>query len=103
MPMLSIRAMAKDIGHLELRATTGVTRWFHNNSFKEGKSIVVEARAWEAAINFCDYTRGLSADYDNWAELVDDAAWSWKNAHRLFQKVVVRRRSSALSQAVSWG
>lgn len=39
------------------------------------------------AINFCVYTRGCSADYDRWAELVGDDSWSWENSIRRFKKV----------------
>ena len=33
------------------------------------------------------YTRGAAADYDRWAELVDDDTWSWKNALERFKMV----------------
>ena len=39
------------------------------------------------AINFCVYTRGPSADYDHWAGLVGDDAWSWKNVESRYNKV----------------
>ena len=39
------------------------------------------------AINFCVYTRGPRAEYDRWAEIVDDEAWRWKNAHARYKKV----------------
>ena len=40
-----------------------------------------------SAINFCVYTRGASADYDRWAELVDDDDWAWSNVERQFNEV----------------
>ena len=39
------------------------------------------------AINFCVYTRGPSADYDRWAEIVGDTSWSWESAKKRFQQV----------------
>ena len=39
------------------------------------------------AINFCVYTRGPSADYDHWAQLVGDNSWSWEQSLRRFNKV----------------
>ena len=39
------------------------------------------------AINFCVYTRGSSADYDRWAELVGDDCWRWQNVQKRFNKV----------------
>ena len=39
------------------------------------------------AINFCVYTRGASADYDRWAELVGDNSWSWEHVGKRFDKV----------------
>lgn len=36
------------------------------------------------AINFCVYTRGPSADYDHWAELVGDDTWRWENVQKRF-------------------
>ena len=39
------------------------------------------------AINFCVYTKGASADYDQWAELVGDDTWRWEDSQRRFSKV----------------
>lgn len=39
------------------------------------------------AINFCVYTKGSSADYDHWAELVGDDSWLWENSRNRFSKV----------------
>ncbi|KAL8720302.1 MAG: hypothetical protein Q9225_002814 [Loekoesia sp. 1 TL-2023] len=39
------------------------------------------------AINFCVWTRGPSADYDHWADLVGDDTWRWKNTQKRFKKV----------------
>ena len=41
------------------------------------------------AINFCVYTRGPSVDYNQWAETVGDSEWSWNNAQRRFNKVLI--------------
>lgn len=38
------------------------------------------------AINFCVYTRGPSADYDHWAEIVGDDSWLWQNVQRRFNE-----------------
>ena len=40
-----------------------------------------------SAINFCVFTRGPKADYDQWAHDVDDEAWSWEHALERFKKV----------------
>ena len=40
-----------------------------------------------SAINFCVFTRGPKADYDQWAHDVDDDAWSWQYALERFKKV----------------
>lgn len=39
------------------------------------------------AINFCVFTRGPKADYDQWAHDVGDDAWSWEHALERFKKV----------------
>ncbi|CAF9922341.1 MAG: hypothetical protein HETSPECPRED_005044 [Heterodermia speciosa] len=39
------------------------------------------------AINFCVFTRGPKADYDQWAHDVDDDAWSWQHALERFRKL----------------
>ncbi|KAL9603439.1 MAG: hypothetical protein Q9219_001126 [cf. Caloplaca sp. 3 TL-2023] len=39
------------------------------------------------AINFCVYTRGSRADYEHWANLVDDETWRWENVQKRFNKV----------------
>ena len=39
------------------------------------------------AIHFCVYTRGPKGDYDRWAKLVNDDAWSWDNVQARFNKV----------------
>lgn len=39
------------------------------------------------AINFCVYTRGPSADYDHWAELVGDASYAWEHSQTRFKNV----------------
>jgi choline dehydrogenase-like flavoprotein len=41
------------------------------------------------AINFCVYTRGPSADYDHWAELVGDDTWRWEEVQKRFNKVII--------------
>ncbi|KAL9595708.1 MAG: hypothetical protein Q9219_006274 [cf. Caloplaca sp. 3 TL-2023] len=38
------------------------------------------------AINFCVYTRGPSADYDHWADLVGDDIWAWENSRKRFNR-----------------
>ncbi|KAL6714199.1 hypothetical protein ACLMJK_008694 [Lecanora helva] len=50
--------------------------------FSRGKGL-----GGSTAINFCVYTRGPSIDYDDWAKLVGDDEWSWKNALKRFQKL----------------
>jgi choline dehydrogenase-like flavoprotein len=40
-----------------------------------------------SAINFSFYTRGPSADYDEWAKQVDDSSFSWENALPRFKKL----------------
>ena len=40
-----------------------------------------------SAVNFCVYTRGPSSDYDQWAEIVGDDSWSWKNILKRFKGV----------------
>lgn len=39
------------------------------------------------SINFCVYTRGPKADYEHWAQLVGDDAWSWQHVLARFKKV----------------
>ena len=39
------------------------------------------------AINFCGWTRGPRADYDRWALLVGDDAWTWDNVLGRFKTV----------------
>lgn len=39
------------------------------------------------AINFCVYTRGPSADYEHWAQLVGDDTWRWEKVQKRFNKV----------------
>ena len=39
------------------------------------------------SINFCVYTRGPKADYDEWAINVGDDAWNWKHALERFKRV----------------
>ena len=41
------------------------------------------------AINFCVFTRGPRADYDEWAHRVGDDAWSWERVLAVFKKVVM--------------
>ena len=38
-------------------------------------------------INFCVYTRGPKADYEQWAQLVGDDSWSWEHVLERFKKV----------------
>ncbi|KAI4179599.1 MAG: hypothetical protein LQ346_007161, partial [Caloplaca aetnensis] len=38
------------------------------------------------AINFCVYTRGPSADYEHWAQLVGDDTWRWEKVQKRFNK-----------------
>ncbi|KAH8805248.1 glucose-methanol-choline oxidoreductase, partial [Xylogone sp. PMI_703] len=38
-------------------------------------------------INFSVYTRGASADYDNWAELLGDDFWRWDHAKERFKQI----------------
>lgn len=45
-------------------------------------------------INFCVYTRGPSAEYDRWAQLVDDDVWSWRKVLERFYKVNMERAVS---------
>ena len=52
--------------------------------FSRGKGL-----GGSTAINFCVYTRGSSADYDHWADIVGDDCWSWKNTQKRFNKVSV--------------
>ncbi|MCJ1230773.1 hypothetical protein MMC12_007447 [Toensbergia leucococca] len=40
-----------------------------------------------SAINFLVYVRGPKHDYDEWANLVDDEAWSWEQTNRRFNKI----------------
>lgn len=40
-----------------------------------------------SAINFCFYTRGAKADFDEWARRVGDDFFSWENAERRFKKL----------------
>ncbi|KAI4179969.1 MAG: hypothetical protein L6R41_007539, partial [Letrouitia leprolyta] len=39
-----------------------------------------------SCINFCVYTRGPSADYDQWAHLVGDDDWSWEKSKKRFNQ-----------------
>ncbi|MCJ1455564.1 hypothetical protein MMC28_005919 [Mycoblastus sanguinarius] len=39
------------------------------------------------SINFCVYTRGPKADYDRWAQLVEDDTWSWDYVLERFKKL----------------
>ena len=39
------------------------------------------------SINFCVFTRGPKADYDEWALNAGDDAWSWKHALERFKRV----------------
>ena len=39
------------------------------------------------AIKFCLYTRGPSADYNHWADIVGDETWSWENSKPRFKEV----------------
>ncbi|KAM0803866.1 glucose-methanol-choline oxidoreductase [Usnea florida] len=38
-------------------------------------------------INFCVYTRGPKADYEQWAHLVGDNSWSWEHVLERFKKL----------------
>lgn len=40
------------------------------------------------AINFCVFTRGPKADYDDWAQDVEDEDWNWEHALGRFRNVV---------------
>jgi choline dehydrogenase-like flavoprotein len=40
-----------------------------------------------SAINFCFYTRGAKADFDEWARRVGDDFFNWENAERRFKKL----------------
>ncbi|KAK8049616.1 hypothetical protein PG994_011346 [Apiospora phragmitis] len=39
------------------------------------------------AINFCGWVVGSSEDYDEWARLVGDDSFGWKNARRCLQRI----------------
>jgi choline dehydrogenase-like flavoprotein len=39
------------------------------------------------AINFCGWTVGPSDDYDEWADMVDNERFGWKNVNRVFKRV----------------
>lgn len=40
-----------------------------------------------STVNFMVYTRGASADYDRWAELVGDGDWAWQKTKERFKQV----------------
>ena len=50
-----------------------------------------------SAINFCVYTRGAEADYNRWAELVNDPSWNWLNVQERFQEVFIILSTDAAS------
>ena len=52
------------------------------------------------AINFCVWTRGPSADYDRWAQIVDDETWNWKNVQERYKKVIGRELMAILDLPV---
>ncbi|KAF7798262.1 hypothetical protein EIP86_009479 [Pleurotus ostreatoroseus] len=39
-----------------------------------------------SSVNFMTYTRGSNDDYDRWAELTEDPAWSWANLEQYYLK-----------------
>lgn len=53
------------------------------------------------AINFCVYTRGPKADYDHWAEVVEDDSWSWQYSVERFKKVHIFRDRGQRADSVS--
>lgn len=40
-----------------------------------------------SVLNFQVYLYGSSADYNRWAELVEDDAWRWENVQKSFQAI----------------
>lgn len=55
------------------------------------------------AINFCVYTRGARADYEHWANLVDDDTWCWENVQKRFNRFErCQRPPKELEKFVSW-
>ena len=48
------------------------------------------------SINFCVYTRGPKADYDRWAQLVEDDTWSWDYVLERFKKVYLSQIASEI-------
>lgn len=40
-------------------------------------------------LNFMSWVRGPKADFDDWAELVDDDSWSWNVVVEDFKNVII--------------
>jgi len=39
------------------------------------------------SINFCCYVVGAGEDYNEWAQLVDDQAWEWRNVKERLKRI----------------
>lgn len=46
--------------------------------------------------NFTAWTWGFEDDYDNWASMVADESWNWKNVQQRLKKASNSRLRSAL-------
>ena len=38
------------------------------------------------------YVRGNSADYESWAQLVNDTKWGWKSIERMWAELAVHNK-----------
>jgi choline dehydrogenase-like flavoprotein len=50
-------------------------------------------------VNFMQYSRGSSADYDEWARIVGDDSWKWENTKERFKRVNITMIEVSVEQS----